>query len=213
MKKFISAILSLILVLSLVLSFAGCDKNGGKDSGKDSATTNASGEEAATNAGRYIDVELDSIAFRENLDLMDAYLANEEYHFATLTEGYGMSEEVAQKFYETPEEFYVYSYSVDIFNSGSEKISVYGFRCENNAKDGVYINVNNALGGVANLDPGTSCGATIDVICSDPDLSQDETRQIVDSMGIEVICSKIPLEYDDGTESVEETKYIEAEIE
>lgn len=213
MKKYISAIMALVLALSLVLSFAGCNKDGGEKGGKDSATTSASGEEAATNAGKFIDVELDSIAFRENLDLMDAYIANEEYHFATLTEGYGMSEEDAQKFYETPEEFYVYSYSVDIFNSGSEKISVYGFRCENNVKDGVYVNVSNSLGGVAYLEPGASCGATIDVICSDADLTQDETRQIVDSMGIEVICSKIPLEYDDGTESEEETKYIEAEIE
>ena len=213
MKKFISAILSLILVLSLVLSFAGCDKNGGKDSGKDSATTNASGEEAATNAGRYIDVELDYSSFKEDVVLMEAYINNEELHFETLSEDFGMGEEVARQFYETPEEFYVYTYSITIFNSGNQDIAVYGLRCENNAKDGVYVNTENALGAVYNIGVGSECGAMITVICSNPDLTDPQTCEIVDSMQFEVISSNVPREYDDGSESVEETKYIEAEIE
>lgn len=209
MKKFIASAMALILSLALVFSFAGCDKNDkSKADVKDGADIQ---QEETTKAGKYIDVELDSIAFNENETNMLAYLENEEYHFNTLSEGFGMGDEVAKKFYETPEEFYVYTYSLNVFNSGSERVAVYGLRCENNAKDGVYINTSDALTS-AYLDVGAECGAMINVICSDPELTQDETRQIVDSMGIEVICSKVPLEYDDGTESVEETKYIKAEI-
>lgn len=206
MKKFISAAMALILIAVLAFSFAGCNKNNGD------ANTDGTQNAEVTGAKKYIDVELDSEAFKENEKLMLAYLDNKDLHFKTLTEGFGMSEEVANKYYEAPEEFYVYTYSLNVFNSGNEKVAVYGLRCENNAKDGVYINTYNALGAVYNLDVGAECGATIAVICNDPDLSQDQTRQIVDSMGIEVICSKVPLEYDDGTESVEETKYIKAEI-
>lgn len=206
MKRFISALMTLVLTAALAFSFAGCNKN--TEDGK----TDSIQEAGVTGAKKYIDVELDSEAFKENEKLMLAYLDNRELHFKTLTDGFGMSEEVANKYYEAPEEFYVYTYSLNVFNSGNEKVAVYGLRCKNNAKDGVYINTDNALGAVYNLDVGAECGATIVVICNDPDLSQDQTRQIVDSMGMEVICSKVPLEYDDGTESVEETKYIKAEI-
>lgn len=211
MKKFISAFMAMILALSLAFSFAGCNKNK-EDANSNGNDSTGAQQEAVTGAGKYIDVELDSEAFKENETLMYAYLNNEELHFKTLSEGFGMGDEIAKKYYETPEEFYVYTYSLNVFNCGSDKVAVYGLRCENNAKDGVYINTDNALGAVYNLDVGAECGATITVICNDPELTDDQTRQIVDSMDIEVICSKVPLEYDDGTESVEETKYIKAEI-
>lgn len=209
MKKTISVLTAIILTVALLFSFAACNKD--KNDNKDGAEASSQQAEV-TGTGKYIDVEIDSDSFKENEKLMYAYLDNKELHFDTLSKKFGMGDEVANKYYETPEEFYVYTYAVTIFNSGNKEVAVYGLRCENNAKDGVYVNTENALGAVYNIGVGSECGATITVICNDPDLSQDETRQIVDSMEIEVICSSVPLEYDDGTESVEETKYIKAHI-
>lgn len=211
MRKFLSAFMALILTFALVLSFAGCNKNADESKAEGNGSADAQQEES-TGAGKYIDVELDYSSFKENETLMFAYLDNEELHFSTLSEKFGMGEEVARQFYETPEEFYVYTYSITIFNSGNQDIAVYGLRCENNAKDGVYVNTENALGAVFSIGAGSECGATITVICNDPELTDEQTCAIVDTMEFEVICSEVPREFDDGSESVEETKYIKAQI-
>ena len=60
MKKFISAAMALILIAVLAFSFAGCNKNNGD------ANTDGTQNAEVTGAKKYIDVELDSEAFKEN---------------------------------------------------------------------------------------------------------------------------------------------------
>lgn len=207
MKKTLSIITAIILTVALLLSFAACNKN--KTDGKDGDSAK---QTETTAVGKYIDVEIDYASFKENEKLMYAFLDNKDLHFKTLSEGFGMGDEIANQFYETPEEFYVYTYNLTIFNSGNLDVAVYDIICKNNVKDNVFVNTYNAFGAVYNIGVGSECGATIAVICNNPDLTDAETCEIVDSMEFEVVCSKVPREYDDGTESVEETKYIKAYI-
>lgn len=184
MKK---AIISIMLALALVLSFAGCDGN--------------APEEITENI-----VVVRGESFIESLDIMDTMLKTPERFRPILLESGGMDKKTADSFFETPEEWLVYSYTLSLSNIGDESITVYGMEVENNGKNGVYIIGD--FGAELGLSQNGTGYTAVDVLCSDIELSQDEIKAIVDEMVLNVVYTKTPIENDDGSSSVEETKRV-----
>ena len=115
-----------------------------------------------------------------------------------------MSKKKAQEFSECPEEWLVYSQSHTIYNNSADSITVYGFDVNNNGKNGVYLST--STGGELSIAPGGYGPATISVFCDNGDLSTDEAKELVSKFDVKVLYTKTPAEFDDGTESVEETQ-------
>ena len=72
------------------------------------------------------------------------------------------------------------------------------------AENGVYIST--SAGGELGLPVGGKATTSFTVLCSNPELAIEELKALVDEMEISVLYTKTPVEYDDGTESIEETK-------
>ncbi len=185
MKKIIIAIVAVVVV-------AACA------TGAYFAFFNNSGDNApelAITKGEMVEATGYTEAFLKNPDRYKSRLANE----------YQLSEEMVADFYATPEEWLTYELIIEIKNIGENDITAYGYEIKDNGKKGVYIST--AMGGELGLPVGSlSTPASLSILCADVELSADEIREIVDSMDISVVYTKTPAEYDDGTESVEETK-------
>lgn len=144
--------------------------------------------------------------FIEGINLLERFVKNPDRYKAALVNEYQMGEEVAAKFYEAPEEWLAYEQIIILKNAGDEDLTIYGFEVKNNGKNGIYISTN--LGGelgiaAGALEPAT---ASFSVLCSNGELSSEEVMELANKMEVSVIYSKTPTEYNDGTESVEETK-------
>ncbi len=148
--------------------------------------------------------------FVENASLLEAIILQPEMYRSDFAEEYGMSEEKSAEFFECPEEWLTYEQLVTIHNNSEENITVYGFEVENNGKNGVYLST--SIGGELSIAPGGHGPATVSVLFENGDLSIDEAEKLADKIKINVIYTKTPTEYDDGTESVEETKTAAVEI-
>lgn len=142
--------------------------------------------------------------FVEDTLLLERIAQHPERYTENLINEYEMSEKKAQEFYECPEEWLVYGQSLTIYNDTADSITVYGFEVENNGKNGVYIST--STGGELAIAPGGYGPATFSVFCENGDLSTDEAEALVSEFKIKVLYTKTPTEFDDGTESVEETK-------
>ena len=57
--------------------------------------------------------------------------------------------------------------------------------------------------------PGASGTSSFTILCENGELSVDEAKAAIDKMEIKAIYSRTPEEFDDGTESTEETKTVE----
>lgn len=144
--------------------------------------------------------------FVEGINLLERFVKNPDRYKAALVNEYQMGEDVAAKFYEAPEEWLAYEQIIILKNAGDEDLTIYGFEVKNNGKNGIYISTN--LGGelgiaAGALEPAT---ASFSVLCSDGELSSEEVMELANKMEVSVVYSKTPTEYNDGTESVEETK-------
>ena len=144
--------------------------------------------------------------FIEGINLLERFVKNPDRYKTALVNEYQMSEDVAAKFYEAPEEWLAYEQIIILKNAGDEDLTIYGFEVKNNGKNGIYISTN--LGGelgiaAGALEPAT---ASFSVLCSNGELSSEEVMELANKMEVSVVYSKTPTEYNDGTESVEETK-------
>ena len=136
--------------------------------------------------------------------LLERVAQHPERYQDNLATEYEMGEAKAAEFYECPEEWLTYEQLITIYNDSSESITVYGFEVENNGKNGVYLST--SAGGELSIAPGGHGPATFSVFCDNGDLSTDEAKELAEKFDVKVIYSKTPTEYDDGTESVEETQ-------
>ncbi len=142
----------------------------------------------------------------ESVGYIEACIKNPERYKPRLANEYQLSAEQVDAFFATPEEWLTYGINVEIQNIGEYDITAYSYEIKDNGKKGVYVST--SMGGELGLPVGSLPALTsLDIICSDIELSADEIREIVDSMDISVVYTKTPAEYDDGTESVEETKF------
>ncbi len=139
-----------------------------------------------------------------NDDLLSILMKNPDRHQASLANDYAMGEAKAAEFYEAPEEWLAFEQIVEITNNSTESITVYGFEVENNGKNGVYVNTD--VGGELGISPNGTGPASFSVLFENGDLSAEEAKALLDELKISVVFTKTPAEYDDGTESVEETK-------
>lgn len=144
--------------------------------------------------------------FVEGINLLERFSTNPDRYKKALINEYQMGEEVANKFYEAPEEWLAYEQIIVLKNVSDEDLTIYGFEVKNNGKNGIYISTN--LGGELGISAGAlePAPASFSVLCSDGELSSEEVKALADKMEINVVYSKTPTEYNDGTESVEEKK-------
>ena len=142
--------------------------------------------------------------FVEDYVLLERTAQHPERYTENLINEYEMSEKKAQEFYECPEEWLVYGQSVTIYNNSADSIRVYGFEVKNNGKNGVYLST--STGGELDIAPGGHGPASFSVFCENGDLSTDEAKELVSQFKINILYTKTPTEFDDGTESVEETQ-------
>lgn len=139
-----------------------------------------------------------------NDNLLSALIKNPDRYKASLVNDYAMGEAMADKFYESPEEWLACEQIIEITNNSTESITVYGFEVENNGKNGIYVNSN--IGGELGISPSGTGPASFSILYENGDLSTDEAKALLDEINIKVLYTKTPVEYDDGSESVEETK-------
>ncbi len=144
--------------------------------------------------------------FVEGINLLERFSTNPDRYKKALINEYQMGEEVANKFYEAPEEWLAYEQIIVLKNVSDEDLTIYGFEVKNNGKNGIYISTN--LGGELGISAGAlePAPASFSVLCSDGELSSEEVKALADKMEISVVYSKTPTEYNDGSESVEEKK-------
>lgn len=144
--------------------------------------------------------------FVEGINLLERFTTNPDRYKKALINEYQMGEDVANKFYEAPEEWLAYEQIIVLKNVSDEGLTIYGFEVKNNGKNGIYISTN--LGGELGISAGAlePAPASFSVLCSDGELSSEEVKALADKMEISVVYSKTPTEYNDGTESVEEKK-------
>lgn len=146
--------------------------------------------------------------FVEGINLLERFTTNPDRYKKALINEYQMGEDVANKFYEAPEEWLAYEQIIVLKNVSDEDLTIYGFEVKNNGKNGIYISTN--LGGELGISAGAlePAPASFSVLCSDGELSSEEVKALADKMEISVVYSKTPTEYNDGTESVEEKKTV-----
>ncbi len=144
--------------------------------------------------------------FVESVENMETMLKTPERFKPVFEEKGAMSKKDIKDFFDAPEEWLVYSYVISLSNIGSESITVYGMEVENNGENGVYVIAD--FGAELGLSQNGTGYTAVDVLCSNIDLSEEEIKAIVDGMVMNVIYTKTPVENEDGSESVEETKRI-----
>lgn len=142
--------------------------------------------------------------FINNDNLLSILMKNPDRYQAALANEYAMGEAKAAEFFEAPEEWLAFEQIVEITNNSTESITVYGFEVENNGKNGIYVNTD--IGGELGISPNGTGPASFSVLFENGELSIDEAKALLDELKISVIYTKTPSEYDDGSESVEETK-------
>lgn len=142
--------------------------------------------------------------FVEGIGFLEAIIKNPERYNSTLGKEYQMDEETVNKFFAAPEEWLAYEQIINIKNIGEADYTVYGYEVKDNGKNGVYIST--SAGGELGLPVGGKATTSFTVLCSNPELAIEELKALVDEMEISVLYTKTPVEYDDGTESIEETK-------
>lgn len=189
MKKTIIAIIAIIIVAALGVGsyFLFFDDNGSE------------GTVTAVRDG-----------FVDSPQVLEALATRPERYTKVLETEFQMGEKKTAEFYECPEEWLTYEQLITIYNNSEDNITVYGIEIENNGKNGVYVST--SAGGELSIAPGGNGPASFSVLCDNGDLSTDEAQALAEEMKIKVIYSKTPTEYDDGTESVEETKTVALDI-
>ncbi len=142
--------------------------------------------------------------FIESHSRYDAMMKNPERYQRALAEEYQMGTEGAEKFFENPEEWLAYEQIIEIKNNSDHDVTVYGYEIKDNGKNGIYIST--SAGGELGIPPGGTASTAFSILCSDIEVSTDEAKALVEEMDINIVFTKSPEEYENGTESVEETK-------
>lgn len=144
--------------------------------------------------------------FLEGISLIDRFVVNPDRYKNALINEYQMGEEVANSFYESPEEWLAYEQILELDSNSENDLTIYGFEVKDNGKNGIYISTN--LGVELGIAAGASepASASFSVLCSNGELSSEDVKALADKMEVSVIYSKTPTEYADGSESVEEKK-------
>ena len=143
----------------------------------------------------------------ESVGYIEALVKNPDRYKNALSAEFEMSAEKADEFYEAPENWLAFDQIITLKNQSDKDLTVYGFEVKDNGKDGFYVCTK--VGGEIGMVPGASGTSSFTILCENGELSVDEAKAAIDKMEIKAIYSRTPEEFDDGTESTEETKTVE----
>ena len=143
----------------------------------------------------------------EGAKIYGAIVKNPDRYKNALSAEFEMSAEKADEFYEAPENWLAFDQIITLKNQSDKDLTVYGFEVKDNGKDGFYVCTK--VGGEIGMVPGASGTSSFTILCENGELSVDEAKAAIDKMEIKAIYSRTPEEFDDGTESTEETKTVE----
>ncbi len=168
MKRIISIILAAVLTAAIGLSFAGCkDKNDPAD---------AITQKVADVRIGFVDCELDE-------ELLAVWLSDRYRYESVIADGFGLGAEGAKAFYESA--FFVYGVSVEIVNNTDTEIEFTGITSGTNGDGGVYIR-KDFSGGAIGVDPHSSSPATIQIICTNEDATNEQVIEQVRAMSFKL---------------------------
>ena len=148
------------------------------------------------------DIEVVPDDFVEGVFYIEAIVKNPERYKTVIGPEYGMDEAKVAEFFAAPEEWFSYEKIITITNIGENDFTVYGYEVKDNGKNGVYVST--SLGGELGLPVGGTTTISFSILAHG-DLSFEEVKETVSKMDVNVVYTKSPVEYDDGTVSVEET--------
>lgn len=143
----------------------------------------------------------------ESVGYIEALVKNPDRYKKALSSEFQMSEEKAEEFYQAPENWLAFDQIITLKNQSDRDLTVYGYEVKDNGKDGFYICTK--AGGEIGMIPGASGTASFVILCENGELSLDEAKAAIDKIEIKAVYSDTPEEFDDGTESTEETKTVE----
>ena len=143
----------------------------------------------------------------ESVGYIEALVKNRDRYKNALSAEFEMGAEKADEFYEAPENWLAFDQIITLKNQSDKDLTVYGFEVKDNGKDGFYVCTK--VGGEIGMVPGASGTSSFTILCENGELSVDEAKAAIDKMEIKAIYSRTPEEFDDGTESTEETKTVE----
>ena len=125
-------------------------------------------------------------------------------------EKYGMDDETAQSFIDTPEEWLSCNMIVEIENTGETAVAVTGIKVADNGEDKLYLS--ESIGSTMQLvNAGSSTAVSINALIKDNDISYDDMEKLVRAKDITLVCAPMDVENfeDVPTEGLFEIKVTE----
>lgn len=163
------------------------------------------GKDKAPEKKLSIAVEKDNMYVSDNV--INTYADSPDRYRKTLLEAYGISKTHVDSFFEAPENWLSFDILINITNDGTEDVAIRGFEIANNGKNDMYAC--SGIGGEMTLSPGASYPVNANILCENGDLTLDEAKTLVNDLKIKLLYSKVPTDFDDGTQSEEEIFKIE----
>ena len=148
--------------------------------------------------------------FNENNQIFEFANKDKTRYKAIFKEKYGMDDETAQSFIDTPEEWLSCNMIIEIENAGETAVAVTGIKIADNGKDKLYLC--ESLGSTMQLvNAGNSTAVSINTLIKDNDISYDDMEKLVRSKDITLICAPVDAENfeDVPTEGLFEIKVTE----
>ncbi len=116
---------------------------------------------------------------------IDTYLASPDKYRKTLSNSYGLGDELADDFFEAPENWLSFEMILNLENVGDKSVTILGYKINDNGKNGVYAST--AVGGELTLSPRAAYPVALRILCNNGDLTTEEARELVEKLDIELI--------------------------
>lgn len=119
---------------------------------------------------------------------IDTYLASPDKYRNSLANSYGLGDELADDFFEAPENWLSFEMILNLENVGDKSLTVLGYKINDNGKNGIYAST--AIGGELTLSPRAAYPVALHVLCNNGDLTTEEARELVEKLDIELIYAE-----------------------
>ncbi len=128
--------------------------------------------------------------FNENNQIFEFADRDKIRYKSIFEEKYGMDDENAQSFIDTPEEWLSCNMIIEIENAGETAAAVTGIKVADNGKNKLYLS--ESIGSTMQLvNAGSSTAVSISCLIRDNDISYDDFEKLVRSKDITLICAPV----------------------
>lgn len=136
------------------------------------------------------EVTVERSDFVSSTDIIDTYTRYPERFTQKVAQSFEMDAAAADSFFAEPENWLAYEIVLKFTNNSASALTFYSLKVPDNGRDGVYIctQLEDGVGVAA----GGSADVSITVLCSNGELSDEQARQLADSMSISVIYGRTP---------------------